>query len=60
MLLEKIDIVNFKGIRNLSLRLDKTTVLIGENNTGKTTVLEAIQICLGRSLKSKTRHILRV
>ena len=50
MFLEQIDIVNFRGIRNLSLNLDKTTVLIGENNTGKTTILDALQICLSRSL----------
>lgn len=50
MFLEQIDIVNFRGIRDLSLKLDKTTVLIGENNTGKTTILDALQICLGRSL----------
>ena len=32
----------------LSLDLDETTVLIGENNTGKTAVLDAVRICLER------------
>ena len=30
MFLEQIEIVNFRGIQHLSLKLDKTTVLIGE------------------------------
>ena len=53
MFLEQIDIVNFRGITHLTLKLDETTVLIGENNTGKSTVLEALQICLSRSLTRK-------
>lgn len=46
MLLKQIDISGFRGIQQLSLRLDQTTVLIGENNTGKSTILEAIQLAL--------------
>ena len=53
MFLEQIEIVNFRGIQHLSLKLDKTTVLIGENNTGKSTVLDALQTCLSRSLTRK-------
>ena len=49
MFLEQIDIENFRGIVRLSLKLGDTTVLIGENNTGKTTVLEALRMCLSRS-----------
>ena len=45
--------MNFRGITHLTLKLDETTVLIGENNTGKSTVLEALQICLSRSLTRK-------
>ena len=47
MFLERIDISRFRGIYQLSLRLDKTTVLIGENNTGKSTILDAVQAALG-------------
>lgn len=54
MFLEQIDIVNFRGIHDLSLKLDETTVLIGENNTGKTTILDALQICLSRSLTRRS------
>ncbi len=53
MLLTRIKIRNFRGIAHLDINLDETTVLIGENNTGKTSVLEAIYTCLGRSLLSK-------
>ena len=53
MFLEQIDIASFRGIRHLSLKLDKITVLIGENNTGKSTVLDALQTCLSRSLTRK-------
>lgn len=53
MFLERIDITNFRGIRQLSIKLDGTTVLIGENNTGKSTILEALQFCLSRSLTRK-------
>ena len=48
MRLTNLTIQNFRCIRNLSLDLDETTVLIGENNTGKTAVLEAVKACLER------------
>jgi len=53
MFLTKIDIKNFRGIVELSLSLDETTVLIGDNNTGKSTILAAIQICLNSALNKK-------
>lgn len=39
-------IENFRGIKCLALDLDEITVLIGENNSGKTAVLDALRICL--------------
>jgi len=48
MKLTEIKIENFRGIRSLHLPLDGLTVLIGENNTGKSTVLEAIRLVLTR------------
>jgi len=50
MKLNEIKIENFRGIRSLDLLLDDLTVLIGENNTGKSTVLEAIRFVLTRGL----------
>jgi len=48
--LQDVKIENFRGISFLHLPLDKLTVLIGENNTGKSTVLEAVKFVLNRSL----------
>ncbi len=48
MKLIDINIQNFRGIRSLHLPLDDLTVLIGENNTGKSTVLEALRLVLTR------------
>lgn len=46
--LKEVSIRNFRGIADLELDLDETTVLIGENNSGKTAVLKAIELCLSR------------
>lgn len=46
MKLVAIKIENFRGIHSLDLSLDALTVLIGENNVGKSTVLEAIRLML--------------
>ncbi len=48
MKLIEVKIENFRGIRSLHLPLNRLTVLIGENNTGKSTVLEAIRFVLSR------------
>ena len=48
MRLTNLTVRNFRCIRDLTLDLDETTVLIGENNTGKTAVLEAVRACLER------------
>jgi putative ATP-dependent endonuclease of OLD family len=48
MKLKEIKIENFRGVRSLHLPLDGLTVIIGENNTGKSTVLEAIRLVLTR------------
>ena len=53
MKLTKIHIKNFRGITDLELDIDDVLVIIGENNTGKTSVLEALSYCLSRSLTGK-------
>ena len=46
MLLRRVEIENFRGLRSAVLDFDPTTALIGENSAGKTTLLDAIAICL--------------
>lgn len=53
MFLKTFQIENFRGIETLTLDLDRTTVLIGENNTGKTSVLEALFTCMNRGLSRR-------
>lgn len=53
MRLHDITIDNFRGIRSLHLDLDDLTVLIGENNTGKSTILEAIKLALLRGYSAR-------
>ena len=47
---------NFRGIRRLELDLGEITVLIGENNSGKTAVLDALRLCL-RDLGPRRRVV---
>jgi putative ATP-dependent endonuclease of OLD family len=49
MLLKSVTIKNFRCFKDVTVPLDKMTVLIGENNSGKTSFLEAIRLCLTRS-----------
>lgn len=46
MLLTSLKIEHYRGIKSLDLALGPTTVLVGENNCGKTTVLHALRACL--------------
>lgn len=42
--LRKLRIKNFRGIYDLTLNLSDLTILIGRNNSGKTSILDAIRI----------------
>jgi putative ATP-dependent endonuclease of OLD family len=48
MYLEKFTIKNFRTIENLTLTFNKgLNILIGENNSGKTAIIDSLRICLG-------------
>ncbi|MFH1563921.1 MAG: AAA family ATPase [Nitrospirota bacterium] len=48
MYLEKFNIKNFRTIDDLTLIFNKgINILIGENNSGKTAIIDALRICIG-------------
>ncbi|PZZ98415.1 ATP-dependent endonuclease [Klebsiella pneumoniae] len=46
MLLERVEIVGFRGINRLSLMLEQNNVLIGDNAWGKSSLLDALTLLL--------------
>ncbi len=49
--LKSLEMTRFKGIRNLEISFEPITLLVGANNSGKTTILQAIRFlyyCIGR------------
>jgi putative ATP-dependent endonuclease of the OLD family len=40
-------ITGFRGLENIEVKLEQTTILTGMNNTGKTSFLKALQLVLG-------------
>ena len=57
MKLSRLQIRNFRGIRRATLIFPDHVVLIGDNNTGKSTVLEAIDLVLGPDRLSRRSPI---
>ena len=50
----RLKISNFRGIKQATLYFPKHGVLLGDNNTGKTTLLEALDLVLGPDRISRT------
>ena len=57
MNLVNIKISNFRGIKQCELYLQNQVVLAGDNNTGKSTILEAIDLVLGPERLSRRSAI---
>ncbi len=58
--IDQVRIANFRGISNIELILPRVTLLIGQNNSGKTSVIKALQLALGdygRFLSDEDFHI---
>jgi len=53
MKLREIIAKNFRNLVNVSVPIGDTTVLVGENNSGKTALLDALRIALPRSLAGR-------
>lgn len=53
-----LKIENFRGVRVGFVRFGKHPVLVGDNNTGKTTLIEALTLLLGRDrlVRELTEH----
>jgi putative ATP-dependent endonuclease of OLD family len=47
ILIKNIRISGFRGLKNIEVTLEQTTILTGMNNTGKTSFLKALQLSLG-------------
>jgi putative ATP-dependent endonuclease of the OLD family len=54
----QLDISNFRGIQTGSVSLGEFSVLIGQNNSGKTTIVESLALLLGRDrlVRNLTEH----
>lgn len=47
--LQSLRIKGFRGFKNIEIDFENTTVLVGTNNSGKTTLLKALQLALTNS-----------
>jgi|TARA_B100000700_G_scaffold236882_1_gene262932 putative ATP-dependent endonuclease of OLD family len=60
ILVDQVRIAGFRGVANLEISLPRVAVLIGTNNSGKTSIIKALQLALGdysRSLTEEDFHI---
>jgi len=56
-MLKQVTIKGFKGITNLTLNLNKINVLIGANSSGKTTILQALDLLSNCAFKDITEYL---
>jgi len=49
--LKQLRVHGFRGLDNLEIDFEPTTVLVGTNNAGKTTLLKSLQLCLSNTLQ---------
>jgi len=53
----KVQIRNFRNLADFSLTLERTAVIVGENRTGKSNLLEALRLVLDPSLPDSLRRL---
>lgn len=57
--INSIEISNFRGIRQLTISdFSKINLIVGDNNSGKTTFLEAIQLLFAKSQLSSIKNVI--
>ncbi|BEV17789.1 AAA family ATPase [Herbaspirillum sp. DW155] len=58
MRIASLAITNFRGIKSAHILFRKHTVLVGANNTGKSTIIEALTLLFGRDklIRELTEH----
>lgn len=57
MRIVRVHIENFRGIRQADVHFSGTSVLLGDNNTGKSTVFEAIELAIGADRLGRSQAI---
>jgi putative ATP-dependent endonuclease of OLD family len=56
ILIDRVKIANYRAIKNLEISLDQFTVLVGTNNSGKTTFLRALHLVFGEGRKTISKE----
>ncbi|MDR3198943.1 MAG: AAA family ATPase [Planctomycetaceae bacterium] len=56
ILIDRVRITNYRAIKDLELTLSPFTILVGANNSGKTTFLRALHLALGEGRKSISKE----
>lgn len=58
--INSIEINQFRGIRQLTIsNISKINLIVGDNNSGKTTFLEAVQLLFAKSQLSSVKNIIK-
>ena len=55
ILIDKVRVKNFRSLKDVEVNLQPITLLVGANNSGKTTFLQALNIALGVNKRQLTK-----
>ena len=60
MYISNLAIKNYRSFRNFSIELKPLTLIIGENNIGKSNLLDSISLIFGQDISSFKKRFLEV